>query len=66
MTCDLLSINLTCTMLLKQIEGFYHGIKYSYWLVVIPCLAGICKDAYIVVHVGLHSSTCDAYIDCGI
>ena len=47
-----------CTILLEQIKGFYHGItRYSYWLVVIPILAGICKDVYIVVHVR---------IDCGI
>ena len=39
----------TCTILFEQIKG--------YWLVVIPCLAGICKDVCIVVHVR---------IDCGI
>ena len=44
-----------CTMLLEQIKGFYHGITYQ--LVVIPCLAGICKDVYIVIHVRT---------DCGI
>ena len=44
-------------MLLEQIKGFYHGITKIIWLVVIPCLAGIFKDVYIVVHVR---------IDCGI
>ena len=47
----------SCTMLLEQIKGFYHGITKIFWLVVIPCLAGILKDIYIVVHVR---------IDCGI
>jgi len=45
-------------MLLKQIKGFYHGITKMFLLVSsIPCLAGICKDVYIVVQVR---------IDCGI
>jgi len=35
-------------MLLEQIKGFYHGI--TDWLVVIPCLADICKDVYIKTH----------------
>ena len=34
-------------MLLEQIKGFCHGI--TNWLVVIPCLIGICKDVYVVV-----------------
>ena len=41
--------------------NLYHATgadqRVSYWLVVLPCLAGILKDAYIVVHVR---------IDCGI
>ena len=50
-------IYITCTMLLEQIKGFYHGIFLLDWLVVIPCLVGICKDVYVVVHVR---------IDCGV
>ena len=47
-------------MLLKQIKGFYHEIFLlvgSYIDNYQPCLAGIFKDAYIIVHVK---------IDCGI
>ena len=54
-------IGLICTMLLEQIKGFYHGITKIFLLVgnytVIPCLSGIFKDVYIVLHVR---------IDCGL
>jgi len=46
----------SCTMLLKQIKGFYHGISKIFILVGSYTMLSL-KDFYIVVHVR---------IDCGI
>jgi len=49
------AINAVVPCYLSRSKGF--TTVYSYWLVVIPCLADICKGVYIVVHVRT---------DCGI